>query len=187
MKTEFTFIRHGQTNANVAKLYTCDTDLLTDTGIKQAQTAGEKLKDKKFDACFYGTTNRVVCTANIVLSAIECTPKTINSIKDVREINFGSFSGHTADENEKKFPTEWASYMADFTNFCFPNGESFADFYENTKKIIMPILSHYEGKKVLFIASKGFIITAISILKNEDVNSMFSYDIKNADPYTLII
>ena len=46
------FIRHGQTNDNLIKIYTGQKDVpLNETGIKQAQDTAETLKDIKFDIC----------------------------------------------------------------------------------------------------------------------------------------
>ncbi len=62
------FIRHGQTNDNLIKIYTGQKDVpLNETGIKQAQDTAETLKDIKFDICYCSPLIRAKQTCEQIL------------------------------------------------------------------------------------------------------------------------
>ncbi len=183
MSTEFTFVRHGQTDANAQGIYTGALDFpLNETGIKQAKEAGERLRETCYDVCIYGPSQRVMLTAQMILGALVKKPAVVLCRREAREMDFGLFDGYTAEENAKRHPVEWEEYMRDWVHFQFPGGESFRSFCKETGQFIEALHKEYTGKKLLIVASKGFILCAAALLLGEDINHIFDRPVENAQP-----
>ncbi|KXT76605.1 histidine phosphatase family protein [Streptococcus sp. DD12] len=86
-------MRHGQTLFNLQKRIQgwCDAPL-TDLGIAQAQAAGRYFHSRQitFDAVYSSTQERACDTAEIVSGRMDYV-----RLKGLKEMNFGSFEGHS--------------------------------------------------------------------------------------------
>ena len=87
-------IRHGQSSFNQENIFTGWTDVdLTQTGIEEANIAGEILKNNsyKFDICFTSTLKRSIKTSFIILDKLN--QLYIPIIKDfhLNERHYGQF------------------------------------------------------------------------------------------------
>lgn len=93
------FVRHGQTYLNLYNRMQGWSDApLTEKGIKDAQQAGLRLKNIKFDYIFSSDLKRAVETAKLLLASHPQT-KFTEPIQDpdFREIFFGVFEGLNGD------------------------------------------------------------------------------------------
>ena len=63
---KITYVRHGQTDYNLYKIFQADAPL-NSTGIKQAKETAKKLKDKHFDICYCSPMLRTRQTLNEIL------------------------------------------------------------------------------------------------------------------------
>ena len=99
-------IRHGQSSFNQENLFTGWTDVdLTKTGIKEANIAGEILKNNsyKFDICFTSTLKRSIKTSFIILDKLN--QLYIPIIKDfhLNERHYGAIQGLNKIETSLKY------------------------------------------------------------------------------------
>lgn len=68
MEVELYFVRHGETQGNRTHLIQGQVEIpMNDLGIKQANNAGDALKDVKFDGAYSSPYSRAHDTANIIL------------------------------------------------------------------------------------------------------------------------
>lgn len=95
-KTNFYFIRHGETDWNRLRIGQGQTDIpLNDRGIEQAHTAAAQLKDKQIVSIVTSPLKRAAKTAEIIGQHISC-PVTV--IDDLKECSWGIIEGkHVGD------------------------------------------------------------------------------------------
>src|SRR4051794_23762939 len=100
--TTILLARHGETDWNVeGRLQGWDDRPLNTTGRTQARELAERLADVPFDAVYASDLSRARETAEIVAEP-HGVPVVVDS--DLREMNYGSWSGLTRSEIEERFP-----------------------------------------------------------------------------------
>nr|MBP9842936.1 histidine phosphatase family protein [Candidatus Paceibacterota bacterium] len=73
---EIYFIRHGQTDGNVAKRHQANTTRLTDLGRQQAEAAAQRVKEIKPDFFISSSMVRAIETSSIIAQATDMIPST---------------------------------------------------------------------------------------------------------------
>ncbi len=99
------FIRHGQINSNLNKVYSGRSDEpLNAKGLEQAHQAAELVKSKAIDRVISSPLARAGQTANIIASA--------NGLKVTfdpafNEMKFGAWEGKSESAIQQQYPLEW--------------------------------------------------------------------------------
>ena len=142
-------LRHGQTDLNVAQKWqgSASDCLLNETGKKQAEALGEKIKNIGIRRLYCSSLLRAVQTANIVAEKITCS-KPICIVKDLRECDFGDFEGLTYDEVDQKYGDIVQDYLWPTRETWvrkFPNGECKEDVYARAMHAILNIVIENEN------------------------------------------
>lgn len=167
--TNVCFIRHGETEWNSKKLIQGRVDTpLNDIGIKQAEIAGEKLRELniKWDAIFSSPLKRALDTAKIALEKANINSN-INIVDDLIERDFGDYEGE---------PVSSANFYK-MNNEVNLNTESLSDLVSRVKGAVDEISKSYPNSNVL-IFSHSQVIKAILI--SIDSQFDFNYRINNA-------
>ena len=104
------FIRHGQTDWNLARKIQGTTDIpLNENGIAQAHNVGRMLLEKKdlypIDHIFTSSLKRASKTAEIIASYLELP---YAEAPGFYEVNLGKFEGKTWAESREEFPEEFS-------------------------------------------------------------------------------
>ncbi|MBO5852689.1 MAG: histidine phosphatase family protein [Clostridia bacterium] len=122
MKTfKIHLIRHGLTEGNLKQQYIGATDLpLAATGVNELKRLKEETDFPRVDAVYSSPMLRCKQTA-----AILYPDKDIQTVDNMREIDFGDFEGKTA--NELELLPSYADWAAGRINAA-PNGEDNTDF-----------------------------------------------------------
>lgn len=95
----FYFLRHGQTDYNVQRLFTGQHDIpLNATGIEQAKKAARLLKNKGIQVIASSPLSRAFQTAHIVSQELQVP---IVVIDDLKEANWGVLQGQSIDSNQE--------------------------------------------------------------------------------------
>lgn len=107
MKKTFYMMRHGQTLFNIRRKIqgACDSPL-TETGIQQAEIAGEFLKDITFDHFYSSSAERACDTLEIVTQ----NKQPYTRLKGLKEMSFGTFEGESEDLNPEDKSTFFLEY-----------------------------------------------------------------------------
>lgn len=122
MKTyKIHLIRHGLTDGNLNGQYIGRTDLpLSGVGVQQLKQYAEECDYPKVDAVYSSPMLRAVQSARILYPS-----KDIQTVDNLREIDFGDFEGKTASELESN--PDYMNWAAGTINGT-PNGEDNTDF-----------------------------------------------------------
>jgi 2,3-bisphosphoglycerate-dependent phosphoglycerate mutase len=106
-KYKVVFIRHGESIWNKENRFTGWTDVdLSEHGVKEAEEAGQRLKDWKFDVVHTSVLKRAIKTWNVIAEAID--QHHIPVIKNWRlnERHYGALQGLNKSETAKKHGEE---------------------------------------------------------------------------------
>ena len=143
-------MRHGQTLFNVQKRIQgwCDAPL-TDFGVQQAQAAGLYFKENKidFDAIYSSTQERACDTAEIVSGRTDYT-----RLKGLKEMNFGSFEGHSERLNPPLNTTDGSGYGDYFVAY---GGESNVQVADRMGKTMTAIAKEMSDNDRVLVVSHG--------------------------------
>ena len=158
-------VRHGQSEWNLKNLFTGwhDADL-SEQGIAEAKSAGQKLKAKgfTFGLCFTSALIRAQRTLDLALAEIGQTGLSITRDQALNERDYGDLVGLNKDDARKKWGEEQVHIWRRSYDVAPPGGESLRDtgarvwpYYINR---IQPHV--LRGEKVL-IAAHGNSLRAL--------------------------
>lgn len=102
-------IRHGESSWNLENRFTGWTDVdLTETGIEQAKTAGQLLKEGgyEFDLAYTSVLKRAIRTLWLTLDAMDRTWLPVVKTWRLNERHYGALQGLNKAETAKKFGDE---------------------------------------------------------------------------------
>ena len=128
-------VRHGQSEWNLKNLFTGWRDVdLTDAGVAEARTAGQRLKGQKikFDVAFTSSLKRAQRTLDLVLE--EMGQGGIPIIRDqaLNERDYGELVGLNKDDARKKWGEEQVHKWRRSYDIAPPGGESLKDTVART-------------------------------------------------------
>lgn len=101
----------------------------------------------------------------------------------LREINFGDFEKYSWPEIEKKYPDFYDSYMSDWYDKEFPNGESYKQLKERTKDFLSLNMNH---DKLCIVCHAGVIRSLLDNLTNVSVDDIFALKIGYGEMIKLV-
>lgn len=171
--TEFYFIRHGQTTANVMKMKqgTINTEMtyLNDNGQKQAHDLADNFDISFADRIICSPLERTKQTASILNEKAQLP---ISYDKRLIEISYGEWDGHQNAELRKLHPDAYNSYLNDvlplYVKYA-PSGETFEDVINRVHEFIMDAMKKYPDDKIICV-THGFTVKAVAldVLKPQD-------------------
>jgi probable phosphoglycerate mutase len=126
------FARHGQTQANVERLFSSYKDTpLTALGLEQAAQVGRILKRELGMAEGYAFVSsplaRAVTTMKIARTTMGLPPDGFSTDNRLKEINLGSWDQLTDEEARAQSPTLFAQRGDDKWHVRVPGGENYAE------------------------------------------------------------
>jgi broad specificity phosphatase PhoE len=152
MKTILYLIRHGATEANLARppvLQGCRLDLpLARLGIRQAEATRDFLAIRPIDYCYCSPMQRAVQTAAIVAAPHGLSPLPLDSLT---ECDVGRWEGLDWDTIRAREPEAFRRFMADPAENGYPEGESFADVYPRVSAALEELLIEHAGESLLVV------------------------------------
>ena len=117
-------LRHGQTGFSAERRFAGRGDIaLTDTGLRQAAAAADRLMPRGIDAIVTSPLQRARRTAEAVATATGA-PLTVDDA--LAETDFGKWEGLTFGEAAERWPEEMSAWLAS-ADVAPPGGESLAD------------------------------------------------------------
>jgi 2,3-bisphosphoglycerate-dependent phosphoglycerate mutase len=123
-------VRHGQSEWNLKNLFTGWRDVdLTEAGIAEARTAGQRLKEQKikFDVAFTSSLKRAQRTLDLVLEEMGQGGIPILRDQALNERDYGDLVGLNKDEARKKWGEEQVHKWRRSYDIAPPGGESLKD------------------------------------------------------------
>jgi probable phosphoglycerate mutase len=155
MTTRICFIRHGETDWNVARRIQGQTDVpLNETGRSQALALAFNAAHYDFNAVYSSDLQRALDTAKLVADRRGLE---VNTLPQLRERDFGIFQGLTAEEGLQLNPAAHACYMARDVNYDFESGESLLRFAERVKEAVTYLTRHHPKQTIAVVSHAGVL------------------------------
>jgi 2,3-bisphosphoglycerate-dependent phosphoglycerate mutase len=177
MSRTLILVRHGESDWNLKNLFTgWKNPDLTEKGITEARTAGQRLKAAGFapDYCFTSALKRAQHTLDLILDEMGIVDMTITRHHALNERDYGDLSGLNKDDARAKWGEEQVHVWRRSYDVPPPGGESLKDtaaralpYYEAE---ILPMVT--AGKTVLVAAhgnSLRALVMAIEKLTPEQI------------------
>ena len=179
-------LRHGQSVWNAENKFTGWTDVdLSPKGEKEAELAGKKLSDIKFDVVHTSELIRAQRTAKIVISQNKYSEKPItHHDQRLNERHYGSLQGLDKDETRQKFGAEQVHIWRRSFDIPPPDGESL----EMCAKRTLPYLNEeiepdlQSGKNVLVAAHGNSLRSIVMSIENLSPDEILSVEIPTGVP-----
>jgi 2,3-bisphosphoglycerate-dependent phosphoglycerate mutase len=188
-------VRHGQSEWNLKNLFTGWRDVdLSEKGIAEAKTAGQRLKKRgfKFDIAYTSALKRAQRTLDLMLD--ELGQDGLKTVKDqaLNERDYGDLTGLNKDDARKKWGEEQVHIWRRSYDVQPPGGESLRDTLARAlpyyMKLIQPdvlsgksvlVSAHGNSLRALIMAIEG--LTPEQILKRELDTGVPVFYLLNAD------
>ena len=153
--TRICFIRHGETDWNVAKRIQGHTDIpLNETGRAQALAMAFNAAHQRFHAIYSSDLKRTLETAQALAQRED---QAVKPLPQLRERHYGVFQGITAAEGAVKYPEAYAHYVARDLEYDFENGESLRGFADRVADGIDWLLRHHSGQTIAAVSHSGVL------------------------------
>ncbi len=169
--TKVTAVRHGESLANVGKIFngTVPGMELTKRGEEQAEEAGAFLADQKVDVIYASPMQRAQQTAQEIAKA---TGATIITDDRLIETKFGPFEGMTHDANDEK--ARKARRMAkietrDLEGFWYVEGmEKMAEMDARLRSFLQEVLPNHRSEHVVIVSHGAPLLRIRGFFTRED-------------------
>lgn len=142
-------LRHGQTEFSAERRFAGRGDIaLTDTGLRQAAAAADRLTPRGIDAIVTSPLQRARRTAEAVATATGA-PLTVDDA--LAEADFGKWEGFTFGEAAQRWPEEMSAWLAS-ADVAPPGGESLADVSTRVLAALDRLLAAHPRATLLLVS-----------------------------------
>ena len=167
-------VRHGETEANVAGLYSGHAPTaLTERGIRQAQTLGKRLQAVPFQRVFCSELERTQRTASLLLGDRD-VPR--QSFAELNEMFFGDWEMRHHRDLQVEDKANYDAWCADWQHAAPTNGESFPAFSQRVKAFADE-LAGYSDTNLLIVSHQGVLSLLTALLLGMPTASMWHFRI----------
>lgn len=155
MTTRICFIRHGQTDWNVARRIQGQLDVpLNQTGRAQALAMAFNAAHQRFAALYSSDLARARETA-LALAQREDLP--VRPLPALRERHFGILQGLTVAEAAARHPQAFARYQAREVGYDLDTGESLSALAARVAEAVDWMVRHHAGQSVCAVTHSGVL------------------------------
>jgi len=185
--TDFTLVRHGQSDWNNKNLFTgWENPDLTSKGIDEAHATGLLLKkqSKIYSYLFTSLLDRAINTANIIIEELDLNG--INVVRDeaLNERDYGELTGLNKDDAREKWGEDQVHIWRRSFDIPPPGGESLKDtadrvipYYENK---ILPLL--FEDNNILVSAHGNSLRALVMHIEGLSPEEILQREIATGQP-----
>ena len=151
MTTTILLARHGESDWNAERRWQGHADRpLSERGRAQAQALAERLGHIALDAVYSSDLERAFDTASAVAGRQALD---VVRLRDLREVDVGSWSGLTRDEAAKRFPEAFERWQRGETGW--DDGETYEAMSLRVVDAIRRIAAAHPGETALVVAHGG--------------------------------
>lgn len=185
--TDFTLIRHGQSDWNNKNLFTgWENPDLTSKGIDEAHATGILLKkqSKIYSYLFTSLLDRAINTANIILEELDLNG--INVVRDeaLNERDYGELTGLNKDDAREKWGEDQVHIWRRSFDIPPPGGESLKDTADRVipyyEKKILPLL--FEDNNILVSAHGNSLRALVMHIEGLSPKEILQREIATGQP-----
>lgn len=171
--TKIFLLRHGDVDVP-KKIFYGQMDVpLSETGKERSLLTAEYLSKFGINRIISSDLSRCLFFADAIREKTGNNTK-IEAFAELRELNFGKWTGLTWDEIERDYPGELTKRYANIACYSPPDGESLSDVQSRVMRIINNIRENREsGKNIAVVAHAGVNRCIISNLMGYSLVNFF--------------
>ena len=159
--------RHGETDWNADKRWQGHSDRpLTERGRAQAQALAERLDRTPLEAVYASDLARARDTAATVAKRLDVP---LVTLRELREVDVGSWAGLTRPEAETRFPDAFARWKEGYPGW--DDGETYEEMTERVLEAIRRIAAEHRSAPVLVVTHAGPIRALHSAALGLDIHA----------------
>lgn len=152
--TRLTLVRHGTTLWMEQGIMHGRLDSpLSKQGIKEAQSAANRLKGREFDVFYSSPVGRAMQTAALIGNAIDMEPTPLDGLM---EQHFGSSEGTLSTFMPGRIQYVQRLILGWFIP-PWKGGETFSETHNRVKKTYKEIIGRHQGRNILIVTHHGVI------------------------------
>ncbi len=150
--TRIFLVRHGQTAWNVGEIFRGRADVpLDETGLKEADLAGEALKDETIHAIYSSPLKRSVQTAEGIA---KCQNLPVQTLEAIIDISYGEWEGKENAEVKQKYPDLYKLWLTEPHKVRFPGGETLDEVRTRTMSAIEKLVKKHQDESIVLVAHR---------------------------------
>lgn len=171
-------VRHGETQWNAARRIQGHIDIaLNETGLRQAEAAGRKLRAAGIAALYSSDLQRAWVTAQTIGRHLGLQPQ---ATSELRERCYGIFEGLTYDEAQRKHPDAYAAFEGRNADYDFENGESLRDMFARITAQLLTIVAKHPGQNTVLVVHGGVLDIVNRFVRGNSLETPRDFLIPNA-------
>jgi 2,3-bisphosphoglycerate-dependent phosphoglycerate mutase len=183
--TTLVLLRHGESQWNLENRFTGWIDVpLSEKGVEEAKSAGEKLKEYKFDHAFTSVLKRANETLNIVLDITGQKTIPVDYNQALNERHYGDLQGLNKAETAKKYGDAQVKIWRRSFDVPPPNGESLKNTLERVlpywESKILPCVKL--GERLIIVAHGNSLRSLVMHLDNLSKEAVLELNIPTGVP-----
>lgn len=169
-------VRHGETEANVAGLYSGHAPTpLTERGIAQAQTLGTLLRNVPVDNVLCSELERARHTTQLILAEREVP---VRNMPELNEMFFGDWEMRHHRDLAREDAENYAVWCNDWQNATPTNGEGFQAFSRRVERFIAQLADYKACQNLLVVSHQGVLSVLIARLLSMPAAAMWHFRIE---------
>lgn len=185
--TQLAFIRHGEVEEAYLRVFGGRIDMnLSPRGHEQAAALAKWLERQSINAVYASPMKRVQQTLAPFASKNGWSERAV-MLDDLREIDFGDWTGLTWDEVHQKFGVSAFEWLTELERGGIANAEETASYCGRIESCVQDILEKHRGENVGIFCHGGVIRTALAYLLDVPLPKMAAFEIDYASVTTVAI
>lgn len=169
-------VRHGETEANVAGLYSGHAPTpLTERGIAQAQTLGTLLRNVPVDNVLCSELERARHTTQLILAEREIP---VRNMPELNEMFFGDWEMRHHRDLAREDAENYAVWCNDWQNATPTNGEGFQAFSQRVERFIAQLADYKACQNLLVVSHQGVLSVLIARLLSMPAAAMWHFRVE---------
>ncbi|MBJ3591516.1 adenosylcobalamin/alpha-ribazole phosphatase [Salmonella enterica subsp. enterica serovar Saintpaul] len=169
-------VRHGETEANVAGLYSGHAPTpLTERGIAQAKTLATLLRHAPIEHVLCSELERARHTTQLILGDRDI-PQRI--MPELNEMFFGDWEMRHHRDLAREDAENYALWCNDWQNATPTNGEGFQAFSQRVERFIAQLADDTESQNLLIVSHQGVLSVLIARLLSLPATSMWHFRVE---------
>ena len=181
--TIFWLIRHGQTDWNLENRFQGSTDThLNAEGIRQAETAAERLNGAAPTVIYSSPLQRAHTTAQIIADTLNLP---IITDPRLQEIALGDWEGQLGADLHRLYPEQFEARRQDPVGFHAPNGESLTEVAARAGSLLNELSDNHPEEEVVIVSHGVTLGVVHCLLESTPIDQTYQNIPDNASPLRL--
>lgn len=178
--TQLALIRHGEVEAAYQRVFGGRIDMnLSPRGHEQAGALAKWLARQSLNAVYASPMKRVQQTLAPFAANSEWSNRAV-IMNDLREVDFGDWTGHTWEAVQEKFGISAFQWLTELERGGIANAENTVSYRERVEPCVREILQKHPGQNVAVFCHGGVIRMILAILLNIPLPRMAGFEIDYA-------